>query len=407
MIPRAFMPTPCWGFARTAKTSTYAVTAVDRGYTIDCTSGTFSVTLAAAATLGSGFSFGVYNSGSGVITIDPNASETIRSSGGSATTLVISQGQGVLLMCDGAGFDAIAGAGLPISDSLFRVVGSADATKQIAFEADTQATGFTFTWDIGAQAASRTLTVPVLAGADTIATLATAQTLSGIKTFSSATPSSTSATGAVVISAGGLGVFGAINAGGAVNCLDFVVGAGAGARYGIITGGNSGAANGAGLTVQNAGTNIVFFGNKSAVAGGAYDATPYLLTSATLQATRGYASIHPTDGVGYGTGSGSTVTQATNKGTAVTLNNVCGAITLNNANLNANTSIAFTFNNSVLAATDVVILNLKSGGSINSYLLAVDSMGAGSCTLTVRNLTAGALAEALVINFAVIKSVSA
>lgn len=250
MIPRAFMPTPCWGFTRTAKTSTYAVTAVDRGYTIDCTSGTFSVTLAAAATLGSGFSFAVYNSGSGVITVDPNGSETIRSSAGSATTLVLNQGQGVLLMCDGVGFDAVAGAGLPVSDNLFRVVGSADATKQIAFEADTQTTGFTFTWDIGAQTASRTLSVPVLSGADTIGVLGVTATWTGLQTFGNA---------------------------------QTIFGLNSGAVELRVNGGNSGSNNGGRCTVWNNGSSVLQFGNKSAILGGAYDATPYFYSNGTVE----------------------------------------------------------------------------------------------------------------------------
>lgn len=183
--------TPCWGFARTAKTSTYAVTAVDRGYTIDCTSGTFSVTLAAAATLGAGFSFGVYNSGSGSITIDPNASEAIRSPAGSATTLVLSQGQGVLVQCDGTGFEVVANSGLAFSssavvtvvDSNFTIVGSSDATKTIKFEADAQATGADLTINAGAQTVDRTLTVPVLTSNGTLAVISQAQSFTGDQTF--------------------------------------------------------------------------------------------------------------------------------------------------------------------------------------------------------------------------------
>ena len=53
--------------------------------------------------------------------------------------------------------------------------------------------------------------------------------------------------------------------------------------------------------------------------------------------------------LGYGTDAGGTVTQATSKSTAVTLNKPCGQITMNNAALAANTSVAFLFNNSLLA----------------------------------------------------------
>lgn len=72
-------------------------------------------------------------------------------------------------------------------DNQFTVTGSADATKLMKFEVDTQTTGFTFTWDVGAQSANRTLAVPALVGNDTIATLATTQTVTGAKTFSAVT----------------------------------------------------------------------------------------------------------------------------------------------------------------------------------------------------------------------------
>ncbi len=50
-------------------------------------------------------------------------------------------------------------------DANFSIIGSVDPTKAIRFEADSQSSGFTTTIDIGAQNASRTATIPALAGA--------------------------------------------------------------------------------------------------------------------------------------------------------------------------------------------------------------------------------------------------
>ena len=111
-------------------------------------------------------------------------------------------------------------------------------------------------------------------------------------------------------------------------------------------------------------------------------------------------------GIGYGTGAGGVVTQATSKSTAVTLNRVCGAITMNNAALGAATIVSFTLNNTSIAAGDVLILNHISGGTPGSYTLNARS-AAGSATIDVRNNTAGGLSEAIVIQFAVFKAVSA
>lgn len=121
----------------------------------------------------------------------------------------------------------------------------------------------------------------------------------------------------------------------------------------------------------------------------------------------GIKSTSPTLGIGYATGAGSTVTQATSKATGVTLNTACGTITMNNAALNAGTSVAFTLTNSVIAATDLVIVNIKSGATALSYNTEVEAVAAGSCSICLRNYTAGNLSEAVVLSFAVIKAVAA
>ena len=113
-----------------------------------------------------------------------------------------------------------------------------------------------------------------------------------------------------------------------------------------------------------------------------------------------------TDKAGYITGEGGTVTQATSKATAVTLNKKCGQITMHNASLAAATTVTFTLTNSTIAATDLLVLNHVSGGTAGAYLLNAQA-AAGSASINVRNVTAGALSEAIVIGFAVIKAVTA
>ena len=105
---------------------------------------------------------------------------------------------------------------------------------------------------------------------------------------------------------------------------------------------------------------------------------------------------------GYGTGRG-TVTQATNKSTGVTLDAPCGAITMNGAALSADTTVSFTLTNSSIAATDLVLLNHVSGGTVGSYVVNAQA-AAGSASINVTNISTGSLSEAIVIGFAVIKS---
>lgn len=111
-----------------------------------------------------------------------------------------------------------------------------------------------------------------------------------------------------------------------------------------------------------------------------------------------------TDKAGYVAGEGGTVTQATSKSTGVTLSKKCGQITMNAAALAANTTVTFTLTNTEVVATDIIILNHVSGGSAGSYLLNAQA-GSGSASINVRNITGGALSEAIVIGFAIIKAV--
>jgi hypothetical protein len=79
------------------KTAAYTVVAGDLGKVINCTSGTFTVSLTAAATLGSGFNCFIWNNGTGDITIDPSGAETIDG----VSTLVLRPGEGTQPVCNG------------------------------------------------------------------------------------------------------------------------------------------------------------------------------------------------------------------------------------------------------------------------------------------------------------------
>lgn len=123
-------------------------------------------------------------------------------------------------------------------------------------------------------------------------------------------------------------------------------------------------------------------------------------SSLTFDTTNGLRTTLP---FGYAVGAGGTVTQATNKSTGATLNTRCGTITMNGAELAADTTVSFTLTNSQIAATDVVVLNHASAGTAGAYTLNAQA-AAGSASINVRNVTGGALSEAIVIRFAVIKA---
>ena len=113
-----------------------------------------------------------------------------------------------------------------------------------------------------------------------------------------------------------------------------------------------------------------------------------------------------TAGIGYAAGAGGSATQLTNKGTGVTLDTITGIITMNNASLAADTTVAFVLTNSAIAITDAVIVLHESAGTIGAYSFG-STAAAGSATISVHNNTPGALGEAIVLRFVVIKSVNA
>ena len=128
--------------------------------------------------------------------------------------------------------------------------------------------------------------------------------------------------------------------------------------------------------------------------------------TATSIVSTGNVLISATGKIGYTTGSGGVVTQATSKATAVTLNTTNGQITLNAAALAADTTVTFALNNSLIEANDVLVLNHISGGTLGSYLLNASS-STGLANIYVRNITTASLSEAIVLSYVVIKAVIA
>jgi len=106
--------------------------------------------------------------------------------------------------------------------------------------------------------------------------------------------------------------------------------------------------------------------------------------------------------IGYTAAAQGSVTQATDKGTAVTLNKPAGRITMNAAALAGNTAVTFTLNNSFLSSNDIVVLNIAAGATAAAYTAYVSSMTSGSALIALRNLTGGSLSEGVGINFAII-----
>jgi hypothetical protein len=111
---------------RIARTSDTILAAGNKGNLIDVTSGTFTQTFTAAATLGSGWFAYYRNSGTGIVTLNPNGSETIDG----ATTFTVLPGEQLGIQCDGSNFYTFEKILLP------RIVRSARTSNTILAQAD-------------------------------------------------------------------------------------------------------------------------------------------------------------------------------------------------------------------------------------------------------------------------------
>jgi hypothetical protein len=131
-------------------------------------------------------------------------------------------------------------------------------------------------------------------------------------------------------------------------------------------------------------------------------------SSGSVISSAAVTSISGSSGVGYATGAGGVITQATNRTTGVTLSKVCGQITTNNTSLATLASAVFTVTNTTVAITDTINICVQSGKVNAKTLVYVNAVGVGSFDITVFNLdTLTAETGAIVISFAVVKAVIA
>lgn len=227
----------------------------------------------------------------------------------------------------------------------------------------------------------------------------------------------TKGTGGVTVTAGSSGVVVdaasanglSVGANGSTNPVLKVDSATSSVATGIsITG--AAAAGGVALAAISSGTNedltVDAKGSGTITLGGT--STGNIIVSRTLASSQGITSSSATAGIGYATGAGGAVTQATNRTTGVTLNKITGAITTDSTSLAAGASASFTVTNSAVAIGDVVVSSIRSGATTDQTNVRITAVAAGSFDITVENNHAStAETGAIVINFAVIKAVGA
>jgi hypothetical protein len=144
-------------------------------------------------------------------------------------------------------------------------------------------------------------------------------------------------------------------------------------------------------------------GNWAEITGGPAGTAPVI----TVKGVDGQSGPIPAGAAGYATGAGGAVTQITSSATAVTLNKQCGQITTVALTTAAGAEERFTVNNTKVAATDCIALGTTYNGA-GTPAVSVLNVAASAFDIVITNLHgANALNAAMVVNFAIIKSVAA
>jgi hypothetical protein len=130
------------------------------------------------------------------------------------------------------------------------------------------------------------------------------------------------------------------------------------------------------------------------------------IASGVAYADPEFTTCYASAEIGYTAAAQGTVTQLTDKSTAVTLNKSMGRITMASTALAGNTAVSFTMNNSTISSNDTIIVNISGGATTGAYTTYVTSMTAGSAILTLRNLTGTSYSEAVILNFSIIHGAS-
>lgn len=158
---------------------------------------------------------------------------------------------------------------------------------------------------------------------------------------------------------------------------------------------------GTGLTSFTA-NGVVYASSTSALTTG----SALQFNGSTLSTTGNIYVTGSSNFIGYSTGAGGTVTQATSKSTAVTLAKPCGTITMNNAALSDGASVRFIVLNNLVSQSDCIVVNtVDDFGAI--YTAVAQEVWDGYFYIRITNNSGGSRSDAVRVNFTVLNSVRA
>jgi len=167
---------------------------------------------------------------------------------------------------------------------------------------------------------------------------------------------------------------------------------------------------GTGVTTST-GSGSVVLGTGPTITSGVYSGTVGASSPSTGAFTTVTASTSVlssgTGGIGYSTGAGVAVTQLTSRTTAAPTTGVSksGAVTLFTATAVVGTYFSFTVPNTGIAVTDTVVLSVR--GATNTYVAFCSAITAATSFQVTMASVAGVSSDTPIVNFTIIKGVSA
>tara|TARA_R110000824_G_scaffold82219_3_gene206190 strand:- start:51 stop:581 length:531 start_codon:yes stop_codon:yes gene_type:complete len=127
------------------------------------------------------------------------------------------------------------------------------------------------------------------------------------------------------------------------------------------------------------------------------------VTAVTLVAAGASGARSRLNGGTLETSSTANTTQTVSKAASVILDKIHGTITMHAAALADDTTVSFQVTTSHVAIGDVVVVTQNSnGGTLDAYQFDT-SAAAGTFRVSVRNVSGGALSEAVQLNFFILK----
>ena len=170
-------------------------------------------------------------------------------------------------------------------------------------------------------------------------------------------------------------------------------------------------ANGGTGVTTSTGSGAVVLGTGPTITGAALNGTLGATTASTVAATTVTATTSVlssgSGGIGYSTGAGVAVTQLTSRTTAAptTGAKTTGAVTLFTTTAVVGTYFTFTVPNTAIAVTDTVVVTVR--GATNTYVAFVSAIVAATSFNVTMASVAGTASDTPIVNFTIIKGVSA